>query len=126
MHKSRRSHRHKSRSKNHSIVGCPVIQANDPLYSIREKQWIIQTTQAAYLDQLLECSVSQPMVSQPVQPVASPPPAASPVVGQPSGPIPPLLSLRLQPDLNALARTLSPQALRYIHLGIQIGRNLLN
>ena len=43
--KSRRSHRHKSRSKN-SIVGHLVIQVNDPLHSIREKQWVIQRTHA--------------------------------------------------------------------------------
>ena len=129
--KFRRSCRYRSRSKNHT-GGHAVIQVNDPLDSIREKQWIVQTTQVAYLDQLVEHSVGQPMVSQPligqpVQPVAGPPPpAASPVVGQSGGPFPPLLSLRLQPDLNALARTLSPQALQYVHLSIQIGRNLLN
>ena len=121
--KSRRSHRHKSRSKN-SIVGHPVIQANDPLYSIREKQWVVQmthaqTTHAAYLDQLVE------------RPAGPPPEAIFPVVGQPmvsqpGCPIPLLLSLCLQPDLNVLARTLSPQALRYVHLGIQISRSLLN
>ena len=107
---------------------------NDPLDSIREKQWVIQMTKAAYLDQLVDCSAGPPpkavfpVVGQPLvsQPIASPPPTAFPVVGQPGGPIPPLLSLRLQPDLNTLTRTLSPQALRYVHLGIQIGRNLLN
>ena len=40
--KSRRSRRHKSQSKN-SIVGRQAVQANDPLYSIREKQWVVQT-----------------------------------------------------------------------------------
>ena len=124
--KSRRSRRYRSRPKNHTS-GRADIQVNIPLDSIREKQWIIQMTQAAYLDQLVEHSVSQPVVShplvgQPIQPVASPPLAASPVVGQPGGPIPPLLSLRLQPDLNVLTQTLSPQALRYVHLGIQIGK----
>ena len=132
--KSRRSRRHKSRSKN-SIVGCPVVEANDPLYSIREKQWVIQTTHAAYLDQLVERSAGPPLpeavfpvVGQPLvgQPIVSPPVTAPPVVSQPGHPVPLLLSLHLQPDLNALARTLSPQALRYVHLSIQIGRSLLN
>ena len=57
--KSRRSRRHKSRSKNHT-TGHADIQVNDPLDSIREKQWIIQTTQMAYLDQLVECSANPP------------------------------------------------------------------
>ena len=103
---------------------------NDPLDSIREKQWVVQTTNEAYLDQLVDRSAGPPpkavfpVVCQPLvsQPIASSPPAAFPMVSQPGGPIPPLLSLRLQPDLNALARTLSPQALRYVHLGIQISR----
>ena len=128
--KSRRSRRHKSRSKN-SIVGRPVVQANDPLYSIREKQWVIQTTHMTYLDQLVKHSAGPPppeavfpVVSQPLvgQPIVGLPVTAPPMVGQPSHPIPLLLSLRLQPNLNALARTLSPQALWYVHLGIQIGR----
>ena len=96
---------------------------NDPLDSIRDKQWVIQMTHAAYLDQLVGHSASQPMVGQPV---VSPPVTAPPVVSQPGCPIPPLLSLCPQPNLNVLARILSPQALRYIHFGIQIGRNLLN
>ena len=108
--KSRRSRRYRSQPKNHTS-GRADAQVNTPLDSIREKQWIIQTTQAAYLDQLVERSVGQPVVSQSVQSIAGPPLAASPMVGQPSGPIPPLLSLRLQPDLNALTQTPSPQAL---------------
>ena len=55
----------------------------------------------------------QPMVHQPV-------------LCQPSHHNLPLLSLHLQPDLNLLARTLSPQALQYVQLSIQIGQNLLN
>ena len=130
--KTRRSHRHKSRSKN-CTSGGSVVQVNDPLDSIREKQWVVQMTHVAYLDQLMGHSAGQPMVGQPMvgqpmvsQPVVGPPVAAPPMVSQPSRPIPPLLSLQLQPDLNALARTLSPQALRYVHLSIQISRNLLN
>ena len=137
--KSRRSHRHRShrsRSKNH-IVGRQAIQTNDPLYSIREKQWVIEMTHATYLDQSVDCQpgppyetispvVSQPSIGQPTQPVTGPPPAVSPVVHQPSCPIPSLLSLCLQPNLNMLAQTLSPQALWYVHLGIQISQNLLN
>ena len=132
--KSRRNHRHKPRSKN-PIVGHQAVQANDPLYSIREKQWVVQTTHAAYLNQLVECLAGPPppeavfpVVGQPLvgQSVVGPPVTAPPVVGQPSRPIPPLLSLHLQPNLNALAQTLSPQALRYVHLGIQISQNLLS
>ena len=137
--KSRRSHRHRShrsQSKNH-IVGRQAILPNDPLYPIREKQWVIRLTHAAYLDwsvdrqpgplyEAVSPVVSQPSISQPAQPVAGPPPAVSPVVHQPGHSIPSLLSLHLQPDLNALAWTLSPQALRYVHLGIQISQNLLN
>ena len=79
---------------------------------------------AAYLlDRLFSQSLSQPMVAFPI--------VGQPSVGQPSadqlgGPIPPLLFLWLQPDLNALTQTLSPQALQYIHLSIQIGRTLSN
>ena len=96
--KTRRSHRHKSRSKNRTS-GRSVVQVNDPLDSIREKQWVIQTTHMAYLDQLVECSASQPVVGQPVVGL---PVAAPPVVSQPGSPVPPLLSLWLQPNLNAL------------------------
>ena len=101
--KSRRSCRYKSRSKNHTS-GHAVVQVNDPLDSIREKQWVIQTTNAAYLDQLVDRSAGQPMVGQPV--------VGQPGVGrsgadQPSRPIHPPLSLWLQPDLNTCARTLS-------------------
>ena len=133
-HKSRRSHRHRShrsRSKN-CIVGCQAIQTNDPLYPIREKQWVIRPTHSAYLDWSVDhqpgplYKAVSPVAGQHAQPVAGPPPAVSPMVHQPSCPDPSLLSLHLQPDLNTLARTLSPQALWYIHLGIQIGQNLLN
>ena len=93
--------------------------------------WLVDRQAGPQLAQLTQPTVSPPSVpvlptiGQLTQPVASPP-AASPVVAQPSDPVPPLLSLQLQPDLNVLARTLSPQALRYVHLGIQIGQNLLN
>ena len=72
--------------------------------------------------------VHPPVVRQPVvrQPVVHQPVLHQPVVRQPSHHIPPLLSLRLQPDLNVLAQTLSPQVLWYVHLSIQIGQNLLN
>ena len=120
--KSRRSHRYKSRSKK-STRDCSVIQVNDHIGSIQEKQRVIQMTNAAYLDQLVEHSASQPVVGQPV---VSLPVTAPPMVDQPSCPVPPLLSLQLQPNLNTLAQTLSPQALWYVHLGIQIGQNLLN
>ena len=120
--KTRRSRRYKSRSKN-PTGGRSVIQVNDRLDSIREKQLVIQLTNVAYLDQLVGHSVGQPVVAPPV---VSQPGVGQSSVDQPGCPIPPLLSLWLQPDLNMLVQTLSPQALRYIHLGIQIGRNLLN
>ena len=135
--KTRRSHRHKSWSKN-CTSGHSAVQVNDPLDSIRRKQWVIQTTHTAYLNQLVEHSAGQPVVSQPMvgqpmvgqpmvsQPIVSLQVTAPPVVGQPGHPVPPLLSLWLQPNLNTLARTLSPQALWYIHISIQIDRNLLN
>ena len=114
-HKSRKGHKYRSQPKNHTS-GRADIQVNVPLDSIREKQWIFQMTQAAYLDQLVEHSagpppeavfpmVGQPVVSQPLvgQPIVGPPVTAPPMVGQPGCPIPPLLSLCLQPNLNALA-----------------------
>ena len=78
-----------NRTSSHSAV-----QVNDPLDSIRRKQWVIQTTHTAYLDQLVEHSAGQPMVGKPV---VSPPVTALPVVSQLGHPIPPLLSLQLQP-----------------------------
>ena len=79
---------------------------------------------AAYLlDQSFSQSLSQPVV---VQPIVSQPSVGWSSADQPGGPIPPLLSLQLQPDLNALTQTLTPQALWYIHIGIQIGRTLSN
>ena len=116
-------------------MGHQAVQANDHIGTIQEKQWVIQLTHETYLDQLVEHSASPPppeavfpVVGQPLvgQPVVSPPVTAPPVVGQLGQPVPSLLSLQLQPDLNVLAQTLSPQALRYVHLGIQIGRSLLN
>ena len=67
-----------------------------------------------------------PVVSQPVvvQSVVGQPGVGQPSVDQPGGPILPLLSLWLQPDLNMVAWTLTPQALRYVHIGIQIGWTL--
>ena len=150
--KSRRDHRRKSRSNTRSkncIVGHLAAQTNDQLDTKQEIQWVIRPTHETYLDQLVGHPVGPPPLSEaalPSQPVLSPletaPPVAhqpilhqpmvhqpilcQPVVRQPGRPVPSLLSLHLQPDLNVLARTLSPQALRYVHLGIQIGQNLLN
>ena len=66
------------------------------------------------------------MVVQPVvgQLTVGKPSAGRPSADQPHVPILPLLSLWLQPDLNALARTLIPQAFWYVHIRIQIGRAL--
>ena len=123
-------------------------QPNDQLEFKQEIQSIGKPIPAAYLSQLVDRPVDlhppseavlgpseiappvarQLKARQPVlhQPVLRPPALRPPVVRQPDRQVPSLLSLRLRPDLNALARTLSPQALRYVHLGIQIGQNLLN
>ena len=37
--------------------------------------------------------------------------------------IPPLLTLQVEPNLKMISRTLSPEALRYLHLGIHIGKS---
>ena len=37
--------------------------------------------------------------------------------------IPPLLTLQVEPNLWMFSRTLSPEALRYLHLGICIGKS---
>ena len=87
--KTRRSHRQKSQSKNRTS-GRSAVQVNDPLDSIRRKQWVIQTTHTVYLDQLVERSASQPVVGQPV---VDPPVTAPPMVSQLGHPIPALLSL---------------------------------
>ena len=42
---------------------------------------------------------------------------------QPSDPTP-LLSLNIQPDLRALAQTLLPEALRYLHISIHISQQI--
>ena len=122
---------------------------NDQLEIKQEIQSIGKPIPTAYLSQLVDRPVDLPPPSeavlpgQPVlgspeiappvahqlearQPVLCPPVVHPPVVHQPNRQVPPLLSLRLRPDLNALAQTLSPQALQYVHLGIQIGQNLLN
>ena len=125
------------------IVDWLAVQTNDQLDNKQEIQWVGKPIRKTYLNQLVDRSVGPPLseAALPGQPVLSSPETAPPVahqpeaylpmvhqpmVHQPSHHIPPLLSLRLQPDLNALARTLSPQALRYVQLGIQIGQNLLN
>ena len=124
--RTKRSCRCRSRSNGKNPIGSrSVIQVNNCLASIQEKQLVIQLTNVAYLDRSFSRTLGQPVVAPPIVSQLSPGWSRS-SVGQPSHPIPPLLSLQLQPDLNVLARTLSPQALRYVHLGIQIGRNLLN
>ena len=138
--KAKRSHRRKSKfnSKN-PIVTHSVVQLNECLPPIQKKGSLIQMSAMAYLpDQLFSRSLGQPVVVLPVvgQPVVVQPIVSQPVVSQlavgwpsadqPGGPIAPLLSLWLQPDLNALARTLTPQALWYVHIGITIGRTLSN
>ena len=152
--KSRRDHRRKSRSNTRSkncIVGHLSGQPDDQLDTKQEIQWVVRPTHETYLDQLVGRQVgptpseaalpgqpvlsspetAPPVVHQPVacQPILRQPVVCQPILHQPSRPLPPLLSLRLQPDLNALARTLSPshpQALWCIHLSIQISQKLLN
>ena len=118
------------------IVDRLAAQTNDQLDSKQRIQWIVSPE--AYLDQLVDWQDDplpseavlprQPILGSPeiAPPVARQPVLRSPVVRQPGRQVLSLLSLHLRPDLNALARTLSPQALRYVHLGIQIGQNLLN
>ena len=124
------------------IVDRQSAQANDQLEIKQEIQWFGKPIRETYLNQLVGPSEaalpSQPAlgsleIAPPVahqlearQPVLCPPVVRPPVVRQPDRHIPPLLSLHLRPNLDSLTRTLSPQALRYIQLGIQIGQNLLN
>ena len=72
--------------------------------------------------------VHPPVVRPPVarQLIFPQPVVHQPMVHQPGRHIPPLLSLCLQPNVDSLAQTLSPQVLRYVQLGIQISQNLLN
>ena len=95
---------------------------------------------AYLLDRSFSWSLSQPMVvpaivGQPSVGRSSADQPGGPILpllslqssaDQPGGPILPLLSLQLQPDLNVLTWTFTPQALQYVHIGIQIGRTLLN
>ena len=37
--------------------------------------------------------------------------------------IPSLLMLQVEPNLKTFSKTLSPEALRYLHLGIRIGKS---
>ena len=129
------------------IVDRLAGQTNDQLDTIQEIQWVGKPIHETYLDQLVGPSeaalpgqpalgsseIAPPVACQPEvcptmvrPPVARQPVLRQPVVCQPGRHVPPLLSLHLQPDLNALAQTLSPQTLQYIHLGIQISQNLLN
>ena len=124
-HKAKRRHRRKSKSNSKNpIVTCSVIQLNECLPPIQKKESLIQTSDTAYLlDRSFSWSLGQPVV---VQPIVSQPGVDWSSADQPSGTIPLLLSLRLQPDLNTLAQTLTPQALQYVHICIQIGRTLSN
>ena len=114
------------------IVDRQSAQANDQLEIKQEIQWIGKPIHETYLDQLVGLSEAalpgQPALGslEIAPPVAHQLVVRQPVLRQPSRHVPPLLSLRLQPNLDSLARTLSPQALWYVQLGIQIGQNLLN
>ena len=61
---------------------------------------------------------------QPTQPEAS-----NPFIhrkeqcNQPLAHIPSLLTLQVEPNLKTFSRTLSPEALRYLHLGVHIGKS---
>ena len=66
-HRTRRSCRCKSRSNSKSPIGsCSVVQVNDCLASIQEKQLVVQLTNVAYLGQSFSHSLSQPVVAPPV------------------------------------------------------------
>ena len=127
------------------IVDHLAAQTNDQLDTKQEIQWVISPE--TYLNRLVgrqgpppseaalpgqpvlgSLEIATPVARQPeaCPPVVCQPILHQPVVHQPGRTVPPLLSLHLQPDLNTLARTLSPQALWYVHLGIQISQNLLN
>ena len=129
-HKAKRSCKCKSKSNNKNpIVTCSVIQLNKCLSPIQEKGSLIQMSATTYLsDQSFSWSLVQPVVVQPIvgQLAVSQPGAGWPSADQPSVPIPPLLSLWLQPDLNVLTQTLILQALWYVHIRIQIGWSLSN
>ena len=121
-----------------------VAQTNDQLDSKQRIQWVISPE--TYFDRLVgpqgppseaalpgPPALRSPEIAPPVarqleacQPILCPPVVHPPMVHQPSCHIPPLLSLCLWPDFDSLARTLSPQVLRYVQLGIQISQNLLN
>ena len=126
------------------IVDHLVAQTNDQIDIKQKLQWVVSPE--TYLDRLVgpqgppseaalpgPPALGSPEIAPPVahqlvacQPVLRPPVARPPVVRQPGRHVPPLLSLCLWPNLDSLARTLSPQALRYVQLGIQISQNLLN
>ena len=119
------------------IVGHLAAQMNDQVDIKQEIQWVSKLIHETYLDRLVghqgpspsEAALpGQPALSSPetAPPVAHQPMVCQPMVHQPGHHVPLLLSLRLQPDLNVLTRTLSPQALRYVQLSIQISQNLLN
>ena len=122
---AKRSHKHKSKSNSKNpIVTGSVIQLNECLPPIQKKESLIQMSDMAHLlDQSFSQSLGQPMVVPPVvsqsvvvQPIVGQPGVGQPSADQPSGPILPLLSLWLQPDLNALTQALTPQALWYVHI----------
>ena len=91
--RTQRGCRHKSNSKN-PIVNRSVVQVNDCLAPIQEKQSIIQMIDVAYLGWSFSHSLSQPMVALPIVGQLGPGQSQS-SVDQPSHPIPPLLSLWL-------------------------------
>ena len=45
-------------------MGHQAIQTNDPLYPIREKQWVIRPTHAAYLDWSVDRQPGPPVQSR--------------------------------------------------------------
>ena len=96
------------------IEGHSVVQVNDHLVPIQEKQSVIQMIDAAYLGQSFSWSLSQPVVAPPIVGQSG---VGQSSVDQPSCPIPPLLSLWLQPDLNMLAQTLSPDSIKLNYNG---------
>ena len=91
-----------------------LVQPSEPL--VLGKETLIQPSKPSVLgkETLIQLGVlDTPLVTQPKGSLI-----------QPSVPVPLLLTLQPQPDLQALVQTLTPQALRYLHIGIHISQQI--
>ena len=129
-------------------MGCLAAQTNDQLDTKQEIQWVIRpATPETYLDQLVGRPIgpppppppseaalpSQPVLSSPetappvahqpvlCQPVVRQPVLCQSVVHQPGRTVPPLLSLRLQPNLKACS--LEPSHPRHSGMSTSVSRS---